>query len=171
MKALSIPDVLAEVAVLVKPHFGKGRTADYIPQLAGVPGSKFGMAVRTVAGDEHVIGDADEGFSVQSITKVFALGLALNRLGDETWTRVGKEPSGTPFNHLSLLEAEAGRAAQPVHQRRRPGGHRHPDGRPVTRPPWSATSPASSATSGWRSIRPWRRPSWPTPGRTAPSPA
>ena len=108
MKALSIPDVLAEVAVLVKPHFGKGRTADYIPELANVPGTKFGMAVRTVDGGEHVIGDADEGFSVQSITKVFALGLALNRLGDETWTRVGKEPSGTPFNHLSLLEAEGG---------------------------------------------------------------
>jgi glutaminase len=55
-----------------------------------------------------VIGDADEGFSVQSITKVFSLGLALNRFGDEVWTRVGKEPSGTPFNHLSQLEAEAG---------------------------------------------------------------
>ncbi|WP_297513533.1 glutaminase [uncultured Caulobacter sp.] len=108
MKALSIPDVLAEVAVLVRPHFGKGRAADYIPQLATVPGDKFGMAVRTVSGDEHVIGDADEGFSVQSITKVFALGLALNRIGDELWTRVGKEPSGTPFNHLSLLEAEDG---------------------------------------------------------------
>ncbi len=108
MKALSIAEVLAEVAVLVKPHFGKGRTADYIPSLAQVSGTKFGMAVRTVAGEEHVIGDADEGFSVQSITKVFALGLALNRIGDEIWTRVGKEPSGTPFNHLSLLEAEKG---------------------------------------------------------------
>ncbi len=108
MKELSIAEVLAEVAVLVKPHFGKGRTADYIPSLASVPGTRFGMAVRTVAGEEHVIGDADEGFSVQSITKVFALGLALNRIGDEVWTRVGKEPSGTPFNHLSLLEAEKG---------------------------------------------------------------
>jgi glutaminase len=108
VKELSIAEVLAEVGVLVKPHFGKGRPADYIPPLAEVPGSKFGMAVHTVAGDEHVIGDADEGFSVQSITKVFALGLALNRIGDEVWTRVGKEPSGTPFNHLSLLEAEGG---------------------------------------------------------------
>ena len=108
MKALSIPDVLAEVAVLVRPHFGKGRPADYIPELADVPGGKFGMAVRTVAGEEHVIGDADEPFSAQSITKVFSLGLALNRMGDEVWTRVGKEPSGTPFNHLALLEAERG---------------------------------------------------------------
>ncbi len=55
-----------------------------------------------------MIGDADEGFSVQSITKVFSLGLALNRFGDEVWTRMGKEPSGTPFNHLSQLEAEEG---------------------------------------------------------------
>ena len=108
MDEFSIDDVLAEVAVLVKPHFGKGRPADYIPQLANVPGSKFGMAVCTLSGGEHVIGDADEGFSVQSITKVFALGLALNRFGDEVWRRVGKEPSGTPFNHLSQLEAEAG---------------------------------------------------------------
>jgi glutaminase len=108
MDEFSIDDVLAEVAVLVKPHFGKGRPADYIPELADVPGRKFGMAVRTIDGGEHVIGDADEGFSVQSITKVFALGLALNRFGDEVWTRVGKEPSGTPFNHLSQLEAEGG---------------------------------------------------------------
>jgi glutaminase len=108
MDDFSIDQVLAEVAVLVKPHFGKGRPADYIPELADVPGRKFGMAVRTIDGGEHVIGDADEGFSVQSITKVFALGLALNRFGDEVWTRVGKEPSGTPFNHLSQLEAEGG---------------------------------------------------------------
>jgi len=108
MDAFSIDQVLAEVAVLVKPHFGKGRPADYIPQLAEVPGHKFGMAVRTLDGEEFVTGDADEGFSVQSITKVFALGLALNRFGDEVWTRVGKEPSGTPFNYLSQLEAEGG---------------------------------------------------------------
>jgi len=108
MDELSIADVLAEVAVLVKPYFGKGRPADYIPQLACVPPTKFGMAVRLVSGEEAVIGDADEGFSVQSITKVFSLGLALNRFGDEVWTRVGKEPSGTPFNHLSQLESEEG---------------------------------------------------------------
>ncbi|MBW8882730.1 MAG: glutaminase, partial [Asticcacaulis sp.] len=106
--AVSIADVLAEVAVLVRPHFGKGRTAQYIPQLAGVDPTKFGMAVCTVKGDEYAIGDADEAFSAQSITKLFALGLALNRIGDEVWTRVGKEPSGTPFNYLSQLEQEEG---------------------------------------------------------------
>ncbi len=109
MKALqSFADVLDQIAVQVKPHFGKGRTAQYIPQLAGVDPSQFGMAVCTVTGDEHAIGDADVPFSAQSITKLFALGLALNRIGDEVWTRVGKEPSGTPFNYLSQLEHEEG---------------------------------------------------------------
>ncbi len=93
---------------MVRPQFGKGRPAGYIPQLAGVDPNKFGMAVCTVAGGEHVIGDADQAFSAQSITKLFALGLALNQIGDEVWTRVGKEPSGTPFNFLSQLEYEQG---------------------------------------------------------------
>ncbi len=112
MKAASqsynLADVLAEVAAAVKPHFGKGRTAGYIPQLAAADPAKFGMAVVTIAGEETVIGDADEPFSAQSITKLFALGLALNRIGDEVWTRIGKEPSGTPFNYLSQLEQEEG---------------------------------------------------------------
>ncbi len=107
-QSFSIADVLAEVAIMVQPHFGKGRTAQYIPQLAGVDPRKFGMAVCTTKGEEYAIGDADEPFSAQSVTKLFALGLALNRIGDEVWTRVGKEPSGTPFNYLSQLEQEEG---------------------------------------------------------------
>jgi len=118
--AASLDDVLAEVAVMVRPHFGKGRPASYIPQLERVDRGKFGMAVCTVpksgliaggatdAVEEYVVGDADEPFSAQSVTKLFALGLALNRIGDEVWTRVGKEPSGTPFNWLSQLEQEQG---------------------------------------------------------------
>ena len=109
MKATaSLSDVLAEIAVLVKPHFGKGVTAQYIPELAGVDPKKFGMAVCMTTGEEATIGDADEPFSAQSVTKLFALGLGLNRIGDEVWTRVGKEPSGTPFNYLSQLEQEDG---------------------------------------------------------------
>lgn len=104
----SLDDVLCEVALLVKPHFGKGQQANYIPELSKVPGTQFGMAVRTTNGGEYVVGDADTTFSVQSISKVFALGLALNRIGDEVWCRVGKEPSGTPFNFLAQLEAEGG---------------------------------------------------------------
>jgi len=104
----SLDDVLAEVAVMVRPHFGKGRVASYIPELAGVAPRQFGMAVATLGGETYAVGDADVAFSAQSVTKLFALSLALNRYGDDVWTRVGKEPSGTPFNWLSQLEDEQG---------------------------------------------------------------
>jgi glutaminase len=54
------------------------------------------------------VGDAAVPFSIQSIAKVFTLMLVLSRIGDEVWTRVGKEPSGAPFNSLVLLEHERG---------------------------------------------------------------
>ena len=114
---LSLNDVLAQIEVQVRPHFGKGQPAQYIPELARVDRTKFGMAVcmlkpgdtrGSYAVEESVLGDADEPFSAQSITKLFSLALALNRKGDEVWERVGKEPSGTPFNYLSQLEHEEG---------------------------------------------------------------
>ncbi|ESQ79979.1 glutaminase [Asticcacaulis sp. YBE204] len=110
---LSISEVLSQVEKTVQPHFGKGRPADYIPELQRVDPRKFGMAVKMVSGTEYVVGDADEPFSAQSVTKLFALGIALNRIGDEVWTRVGKEPSGTPFNFLSQLEHEGGLPRNP----------------------------------------------------------
>lgn len=105
---IAFADILEEVAIMVRPHFGRGKVADYIPALAKVPPGKFAMAVSTIDGAEYAVGDADEPFSTQSITKVFALGLALNRFGDEVWERVGKEPSGGPFNYMAQLEAERG---------------------------------------------------------------
>jgi glutaminase len=104
----SLDSLLVEIAAIVRPQFGKGRVASYIPELGRVDPRKFGMAVVTAEGEEAAVGDADEPFSLQSITKLFTLMLALNRGGDEIWTRVGKEPSGTAFNHLALLEAEHG---------------------------------------------------------------
>lgn len=100
--------ILEEIAAQVRQHQGKGKVADYIPALASVPGDRFGMAVRTVEGQEFQVGHADEQFSIQSISKLFVLMLAISRLGDSIWTRVGKEPSGDPFNSLVLLEHEDG---------------------------------------------------------------
>lgn len=86
----------------------EGAVADYIPALARVPPQQFGMAVATVDGQLHRAGAADQPFSIQSISKLFALTLALQREGDSLWQRVGREPSGTPFNSLVLLERERG---------------------------------------------------------------
>lgn len=85
-----------------------GAVADYIPALASVPAERFGIALRTVAGEVFTAGDARERFSLQSISKLFALTLALGFEGEELFTRVGREPSGTAFNSLVQLEVENG---------------------------------------------------------------
>ncbi len=100
--------VLDEIIEEVRPCLEEGAVADYIPMLAAVPKSKFGMAVQTTDGQSFRAGDADENFSVQSISKVYTLTLALKYEGDALWQRVGREPSGTPFNSLVQLEYENG---------------------------------------------------------------
>ena len=105
---MDLADVLEEIAREVRPYFGKGRVASYIPALRRVPATKFGMAVSMVDGAEYVVGDVDEKFSIQSISKLLTLMLAMSIRGDEVWRRVGKEPSGTPFNSLVQLEYEKG---------------------------------------------------------------
>ncbi|WP_042044960.1 glutaminase B, partial [Aeromonas simiae] len=97
--------ILAEV----RPLIGQGKVADYIPALAQVPANRLGMAVCTVQGELFTAGDADEPFSIQSISKALSLTLALTLYREEEiWARVGKEPSGQPFNSLVQLEFEQG---------------------------------------------------------------
>ncbi|RKH64160.1 glutaminase [Corallococcus llansteffanensis] len=100
--------VLTEVWDAVLPVLGQGRVATYIPALAAVDPARFGMALATVEGDVYGVGDWRVPFSIQSISKVFTLALALSRDGDALWRRVGKEPSGNPFNSLVQLEYEQG---------------------------------------------------------------
>lgn len=92
----------------VEPFIGEGKVANYIPALARIDPQKFGMAVVTIDGNVHAIGDAGEPFSIQSVSKVFTLTLALGRVGEGLWKRVGREPSGTAFNSIVQLESEHG---------------------------------------------------------------
>ena len=87
---------------------GQGKVADYIPALKQVDPNRFGMALATVDGGLFTCGDVHVPFSIQSISKVFTLALALKREGEKVWTRVGREPSGHPFNSLVQLEHEQG---------------------------------------------------------------
>jgi len=100
--------IIADIAAEMASEDERGKVADYIPPLASVPDSKFGIAVVTADGAAHCAGDAAEPFSVQSISKVFALTLALGLEGDQLWKRVGREPSGTRFNSIVQLESEHG---------------------------------------------------------------
>lgn len=99
---------LDEIAREIRPHLTEGKVADYIPALAAAPADRFAMAISSVDGDDCGVGDADVRFSVQSISKVFTLTLALQAMGRKLWDRLGREPSGDPFNSLVQLEHEHG---------------------------------------------------------------
>jgi len=86
----------------------RGHVAQYIPELAKIDPNQFGIAVALADGNLFAAGDADTPFSIQSISKVFTLSLALGRVGDALWERVGREPSGDPFNSIVQLEADHG---------------------------------------------------------------
>lgn len=100
--------VLTEIASEMAVRLDRGNVADYIPELARVDPSAFGIALIDSQGDLFAAGDADMPFSIQSISKVFTLTLALGVAGDRLWRRVGREPSGNPFNSIVQLERERG---------------------------------------------------------------
>ena len=91
-----------------------GHVADYIPALAKVDPEYLGVAVATLDGNVVGAGDYQQPFSIQSISKVFGLVMAMNRIGDSLWQRVNMEPSGQPFNSIIQLEWEKGIPRNPV---------------------------------------------------------
>ncbi|HEY5789091.1 MAG TPA: glutaminase [Gammaproteobacteria bacterium] len=105
---MDLDRILAEIARDAPEAAAGGRVADYIPALGRVPANRFGMAAATLEGQLHRVGDADEGFSIQSVSKLFLLALVLPVVGKALWQRVGREPSGNPFNSLVQLEREQG---------------------------------------------------------------
>ncbi|MBI5718998.1 MAG: glutaminase [Burkholderiales bacterium] len=101
--------ILEDIDAQVRPLLGReGRVASYIPALARVSPHRFGIALRTCDGEEAAAGDATTPFSIQSMSKVFTLTLAIRGLGEALWQRIGREPSGSPFNSLVQLETERG---------------------------------------------------------------
>jgi glutaminase len=111
------PDLTAELEEIAKkcrPLAREGAQADYIPVLADEDPNRFAMATSEMDGTEHAVGDADVRFPIQSISKVFALTLALQKVGEDLWERVGREPSGDPFNSLVQLEHEQGIPRNPM---------------------------------------------------------
>jgi len=100
--------ILEEIAKEVKPLEGQGKVADYIHQLEIIDPSKFGISLNFLQGAKFTVGDTEEKFSIQSISKVFMLALAMANVGDDIWDRIDVEPSGNPFNSLIQLEYEKG---------------------------------------------------------------
>lgn len=111
---MSVQQWLDQTYAALEGRRGEGRVADYIPALARVDARKFGMAVVTTKGETAMAGDAQEAFSIQSISKAFTLTLALGQHGNALWRRVGREPSGSAFNSIIQLEAENGLPRNPL---------------------------------------------------------
>lgn len=100
--------VVDEIAEEMRATPLRGEVATYIPELARVDPRYFAIAIVDARGEIFTGGDADVPFSIQSISKVFTLMLALGKIGDRLWQRVGREPSGSRFNSIVQLEAERG---------------------------------------------------------------
>jgi glutaminase len=78
-----------------------GKNADYIPYLAQVDSKLFGIAVVTTDNQVFSLGDVKYSFSIQSISKVYTLALAMEELGfDKVFQRIGSEPTGRAFNSV-----------------------------------------------------------------------
>jgi glutaminase len=82
----------------------EGKNADYIPELAKVNSNLYGIAVVSADGQVVTAGDVDTAFSIQSISKVFSLALAMEELGpDKVFEKIGSEPTGRPFNSVEAV--------------------------------------------------------------------
>src|SRR4051794_7012316 len=81
-----------------------GKNADYIPALAEVDPKLYGITIITTDGHVYKIGDVDHAFSIQSISKVFTLALAMEERGsDDVFKKVGNEPTGRAFNSIPAV--------------------------------------------------------------------
>ncbi|MDP3891577.1 glutaminase [Nocardioides sp.] len=100
--------LLEQVLGDIEPEIGRGRVADHIPALSSVDPHQFAMAVADIDGSVTGVGACTEPFSIQSVSKVFALALVVASDGARIWSRVGREPSGNPYNSLVQLERELG---------------------------------------------------------------
>lgn len=105
--------ILNEIAEEVSPLLNDGKVADYIPALAEVNPNQFAITLTLFDGTQYSVGQSDTLFSVQSISKVFTFTLALKFYGNDLYKRIGREPSGNPFNSLVQLEYEHGKPRNP----------------------------------------------------------
>ena len=105
---LDLQRIVDDIADRIADETERGHVATYIPELAKADLNDFGLAVVPVGGEPIVAGDADTPFSIQSVSKVFTLSMALSKVGTKVWRRVGREASGNAFNSIVQLEHEHG---------------------------------------------------------------
>lgn len=114
IKNVDYQKIVHEISDELKEVEDSGEVARYIPELGNIDPKKLGIHLTVVRGGHYFFGDSNEKFSIQSISKVLSLTLALETAGESVWDRVGVEPSGTAFNSLVQLEYEKGIPRNPL---------------------------------------------------------
>jgi glutaminase len=107
----SKPDIEAALKAAHAKYKGlaEGKNADYIPALAKVPSTLFGIALVTVDGQVFTVGDVEQLFSIQSISKVFTMAEVMQESGDEAIQKgVGVDATGQVFNSIDAIEQHRG---------------------------------------------------------------
>lgn len=108
-------EILQQAYLFGLQKTGEGKVATYIPELGKADKNQLGVCVYTISGDRLCIGDADVRFSIQSISKVISLAVALELCSfDQVFQNVGMEPSGDPFNSFAKLEYTSGVPYNPM---------------------------------------------------------
>lgn len=106
-------DLIDKAVSCGKAFIHEGRTASYIPELSKVDPNQLGISVTLADGRVISSGDYDAGFTVQSISKVVALMLAIIDRGEEyVFTKVGMEATGDAFN--SIIKLETAKPSKPL---------------------------------------------------------
>ncbi|WP_211262253.1 glutaminase [Nitriliruptor alkaliphilus] len=113
--------VMEEAAAAGREAAAEGEVDTSDPKLGSTCSpDAFAITLAELDGTDHVLGDVDVRFPIQSISKMFALVLAMQKVdrtslvSDELWARIGREPSGDPFNSLVQLEHEKGIPRNPM---------------------------------------------------------
>ena len=105
--------IVERIYLDLKDSNDPGKVANYIPELEFVSPDNFGVNITSINKETFGIGDFDQKFSIQSVSKILAVTLAYKLEGEKLWERLGVEPSGNPFNSLLQLEKDLGKPRNP----------------------------------------------------------
>lgn len=111
---MNYTQILTDIYQEIQPLASIGQPASYIPELTKVNPDRYGICLHTIHGEEYALGDSDERFSIQSISKVLSLAMSFGLIGEKLWKRIGVEPSGSAFNSIVQLEIEKGIPRNPL---------------------------------------------------------
>lgn len=113
LNQLNIANILKEIETHCSKYYGQGNVADYIPKLGKQDPKNFALTIVDNEQNIYSIGDDLIEFSIQSVSKVLTLTMALNEFGEEIWGRMEREPSGKAFDSLIHLEEHQGIPSNP----------------------------------------------------------